>query len=136
VTDPRMVTPHFAWSEFTCRSGHQVPAELRPNVLRLCEQLEVLRAHLGKSIRITSGYRDPDYNAAIGGAKRSRHMTGEAADIRVAGMGAGELLVVVEDLIHRGDLHVGGVGVYLPRDRRPLGWLHLDVRPGRARWRG
>lgn len=136
MTDPRMVTAHFAWSEFTCRSGHQVPDDLRPNTIRLCEQLEVLRAHLGKSIRVTSGYRDPAYNAAIGGAKRSRHMTGEAADIRVAGVGVAVLLAEVEGLIASGAMRIGGVGVYLPRDRRPLGWLHLDVREGRARWRG
>lgn len=31
--------------------------------------------------RVTSGYRTPAHNAAIGGARKSQHLTGEALDI-------------------------------------------------------
>ena len=34
-------------------------------------------------VRITSAYRDPEYNAKIGGAKTSQHITGEAVDIDI-----------------------------------------------------
>ena len=44
--------------------------------------LEPLRVHYGRPIIITSGYRCPKLNAAVGGASSSQHRTGEAADIR------------------------------------------------------
>ena len=39
----------------------------------------------GKQYVITSGYRSPKYNASVGGAKSSVHMTGKAIDISVRG---------------------------------------------------
>ena len=30
----------------------------------------------------------------------------------------------------------GGIGRYPPRRGRPRGWVHLDVRPTKARWTG
>ena len=35
----------------------------------------------GVPIYVSSGYRSPDLNAAIGGAKRSQHMEGRALDL-------------------------------------------------------
>lgn len=46
---------------------------------------EPLRDGLGQPIRISSGYRSPSLNRAIGGAKNSQHTTGEALDLQ--GMG-------------------------------------------------
>lgn len=43
--------------------------------------LDPLREMYGKPITINSGYRCPKLNAAVGGAKSSQHMRGEAADI-------------------------------------------------------
>lgn len=48
--------------------------------------LDPLRTHLGKPIHITSGYRPPALNSAIGGARSSQHVQGQAADIHVDGM--------------------------------------------------
>ena len=55
------------------------------NVQRtLCrEVLEPLRQHVGKPIRISSGYRCPALNKAVGGVATSQHLTGEAADIHL-----------------------------------------------------
>lgn len=48
----------------------------------LCENiLEPLRHEWGYPIRVTSGYRCLALNTAIGGATKSQHMKGEAADI-------------------------------------------------------
>lgn len=43
--------------------------------------LDPLREMYGKPITVNSGYRCPKLNAAVGGAKNSQHMRGEAADI-------------------------------------------------------
>lgn len=45
--------------------------------------LDPLREWYGKPITVNSGYRSPELNAAIKGAKNSQHMSGEAADITV-----------------------------------------------------
>lgn len=45
--------------------------------------LDPLREAYGEAITVNSGYRSPALNKAVGGAKNSQHMTGEAADITV-----------------------------------------------------
>lgn len=44
--------------------------------------LDPLREEWGAPIIVTSGYRSPRLNAAVGGAVRSQHTLGQAADIR------------------------------------------------------
>lgn len=44
--------------------------------------LDPLREAWGAPIIVTSGYRSPKLNSAVGGAKSSQHLKGEAADIR------------------------------------------------------
>lgn len=48
--------------------------------------LEPVRAHFGRPVRVTSGYRSPRLNIAIGGSATSRHCFGEAADFTVPGV--------------------------------------------------
>lgn len=43
--------------------------------------LDEARHRLGRGMRITSGYRTPERNAAVGGATQSSHLTGYAVDI-------------------------------------------------------
>lgn len=53
------------------------------NLQRLVKNvLDPLREAYGAPIIVTSGYRSPRLNAAVGGASRSQHCLGEAADIR------------------------------------------------------
>lgn len=46
--------------------------------------LQPLRDKLGKPVVITSGFRSPALNKAVGGSPNSQHMKGEAVDIRVS----------------------------------------------------
>jgi uncharacterized protein YcbK (DUF882 family) len=124
-----MLTPHFALAEFACRDGSCVPDGLLDNVRHLAEQLEILRGRIQRPIVIVSGYRSPTHNAKVKGAKSSRHLTAEAADIRVAGMTPIAVRSAVESMIQHGDLKIGGVGLYST-------WLHVDTRTKTARWRG
>lgn len=51
------------------------------NLASLWNVLNYLRHELGRPIIINSAFRTPKVNTAVGGAKRSLHMQGRAADI-------------------------------------------------------
>ncbi len=138
-----MIAAHFSLAEFGCRDGTPVPKALLPNVQLLAEQLESLRIALGKPIRVISGYRSPTHNLEVKGKPKSRHLTAEAADIRVAGMAPETVYEWILKLIREGAMREGGVGLYAPRKRRLFpprkaraGFVHYDSRGTRARWRG
>lgn len=58
-------------------------AEVKKNLTALVDNiLDPLREAWGAPIIVTSGYRCGKLNRAIGGAKASQHMKGQAADIR------------------------------------------------------
>ena len=82
------LTAHFSREEMsrsrtaTRRGIDNTPPDwVWTNLEALCENvLEPARMALGP-IRVTSGYRSPDVNYAVGGSPTSQHMTGEAADV-------------------------------------------------------
>ena len=56
--------------------------EQENNLTALIENvLDPARERYGKPIRVSSGFRCPKLNSAVGGALQSQHMKGEAADI-------------------------------------------------------
>lgn len=52
--------------------------KLQPSILEVAQKLE---AYLGAELTITSGFRDPATNMAVGGVKGSAHTLGYAVDI-------------------------------------------------------
>lgn len=52
------------------------------NLASLWNTLNYVREKFGKPIIVNSAYRTPAVNKQVGGAKRSLHMQGRAADIR------------------------------------------------------
>lgn len=66
------------------------------NLAILWNTLNFLRDKLERPIIVNSGYRTPAVNKAVGGAKRSLHMQGRAADIRTEPMYLGVLWKLVE----------------------------------------
>jgi uncharacterized protein YcbK (DUF882 family) len=118
------LSPHFAWAEFECHDGTDVPVEVEPAVFRLATSLlEPIRLHAGCPLTVISGYRTPEYNKRIGGAKQSRHVTGEAADIRgTRNTSADELHRLILQLHASGRLpDLGGLGLYRT-------WVHVDLK--------
>lgn len=105
----------FSKSEFRCRHCGEV--RVTPDLLSF---LDAVREKVGMPMVVTSGYRCPEHNRAVGGAKNSLHMKGQAADI-VAGLGTVKRELI---LLHSGLEGVGGVGLYRT-------FVHLDV--GRRR---
>lgn len=72
----------FKEEEFRCRCCGQLPSGAKANIEALVEAvLDPARERLGKPLTVTSGYRCPKHNLAVGGVVNSQHMKGEAADL-------------------------------------------------------
>jgi uncharacterized protein YcbK (DUF882 family) len=67
------------------------------NLARVAAMLEEVRALVGKPIHVSSAYRSPAVNIAVGGSKNSAHMRGLAADITVSGMTAKALALLIRE---------------------------------------
>ena len=86
-------------------------------LMALCEHiLEPLRQALGP-VRISSGYRNPALNRAIGGAAHSQHCLGEAADLSVIGR---ELTEVFNWIYSNAPFD------QVIREFPPGGWVHVS----------
>ena len=99
--------------EFACKDGSQV-VFIDSHLVSI---LDILRNEVGKPVIINSGYRTPERNKAVGGAKYSYHMRGMAADIRINGMTAKEIANKLNKIIPDGC----GIIVYNT-------WVHIDTR--------
>lgn len=96
------LSEHFTLAEF-CNSQAAIRNRLdnRPgdveiaNMKRLAALLEEVRALVGKPINVSSAYRSPAVNKAVGGSSSSAHMKGLAADITVSGMTAKALATLI-----------------------------------------
>jgi len=64
------------------------PAAILPNLRRLAAGLVSIETVLGSPIIVSSGYRSPELNRAVGGAPASQHQEGLAADFVCPGFGA------------------------------------------------
>ena len=113
------LTLHFAKHEFDCKCGCRTTKHDEA----LSKGLEELRTIIGSPITITSGYRCYTRNKAVGGTSGSRHVSGQAADIKskidpvALGMLASE--------------HFKGVGIYWYGS---TAFVHVDTRARKATW--
>lgn len=132
------LSEHFTLGELTKTRVNieNVPNEAQvENLKRLCRWLEQLRRRWNNlygegndPIIINSGYRSEAVNKAVGGVKGSNHLTGCAADIRVAGFE--QLLRYATILLDISDERREDFDELL-LERSPKGgyWLHFAVRP-------
>ena len=138
--DGSHLTPHFTLGEMTKTQAKtadkNIPSHVHiENLRRLCSWLEMLRDEWNRRygegddpIIINSGYRSEAVNKAVGGAKGSNHLTGCAADIRVAGMEqALRYAVILLDISDESREDFDELLI----ERSPKGgyWLHFAVRP-------
>ena len=112
---------NFSRSEFACRCCGK--ADIDP---RLVDALQELRDLANAPIRVTSGYRCPEHNRAVGGAKQSRHLRRHAADIVIKSLSVTVMYELAEQVAA---FRNGGIGVYPEQ-----GFIHVDIREGRTRW--
>ena len=134
------LSPNFTLGEL-CKTSAKtadgnIPSHVHiENLKRLCGWLEELRRRWNNiygegddPIIINSGYRSEAVNKAVGGVKGSNHLTGCAADIRVAGIE--QLIRYATILLDISDLNNEDFDELL-LERSPKGsyWLHFAVRP-------
>lgn len=125
------LTEHFTLAELT-RSTKAVQLGLDnnppPDVLRAlqttAEMLERIRNVLNVPVIVTSGYRSPRVNKAVGGVTSSDHLTGQAADIQAPRYGSPYLvastLAPLVSTLGIGQLILEGVG--------SKQWVHVSTR--------
>ncbi len=121
------LTKNFRLNEFDCKDGTTTPADLLDNLKELAINLQVLRDELDRPIHIMSGYRTPEYNKRVGGAKKSQHVLAKAADIQVNGVSPIKVRALLMQLIADGHIKKGGIGIYKT-------FVHYDTRGRNARW--
>jgi len=113
--------PHFSVQELACRCCGRL--WIVPGLL---DALEELRAVVGAPIIVLSGFRCPAHNSRVGGSSKSRHLTGQAADLTIPGLTPAKMLALALGVAA---FARGGAGLY-PRE----GFIHVDLRPVPARW--
>jgi putative chitinase len=104
------LSAHFSLEEFTISSkalsmgvkNDPTPPHLE-NLKRLAERMETVRALFNRPIEITSAYRNPQVNAAVGGVPTSAHAVGHAADFHVDGMTDLEAAKAIRDSVLKFD---------------------------------
>ena len=118
---------YFTREEFRCPCGRcgGFPVEPQESMVRAVDEI---RQRLGVPVSIVdangSGVRCAEHNAEVGGVANSQHLYGLAADLHSAASPA-QMKAVAEDVMGR----TGGIGLY--------DWgIHVDTRPGYARWNG
>lgn len=117
----KKVSNNFRVREFACADGSD-PIFIDSELVNI---LQKIRSHFGKSITITSAYRTPPHNKAVGGEAYSQHLYGLAADIKVSGVTPKKVAAYAETLLK----NKGGIGTYST-------FTHIDVRATKARWKG
>lgn len=112
------------------------PEALWPNIIPTLIVADELRERLGVPLTITSAYRSPAYNAAVGGEPGSYHMRFQALDI-IPGDGLVKSLASLARKLRGTKFKVpgsndsftwrGGIGQY-------PGFVHIDCRGHDANW--
>jgi Peptidase M15 len=126
TADQRIIeTIPLTWGEMT-KGCSRVPAskQIVQNIHIITREFGEIREKAGCPLIITSGYRPPAVNRAIGGASRSQHIQGLAIDLKPAPGG-----ITLDQLwqIIRSAAKTGGIG-----DGRKRGFIHRDRRPNNS----
>lgn len=115
------LSANFRVREFACTDGSD-PIFIDSELVNV---LQKIRGHFGKAVTITSAYRTPGKNKAVGGQVYSQHLYGRAADIKVKGVAPKKVAAYAEKLLQG----KGGIGTYST-------FTHIDTRSTKARWKG
>lgn len=115
-------------SETALRMGFDnTPDEAEIKALRLLAEkvLQPVRDHFGKGVKVNSGFRSPESNAAVNGSKTSDHCFGRAADIEIPGVANAELAQWIMDNLDYTQLILEFYTPGIPDS----GWVHVSFDP-------
>lgn len=118
--DNLQLSKHFNSKEFECPCTACVDQFIDD---QLISKLEETREDYDNSVNVTSGYRCPAHNEAVGGVSNSAHQGGLAADVQPTLINVDELDELYSVCYKKFD-NVG--------DGRRLKFIHVDVRPLKA----
>jgi uncharacterized protein YcbK (DUF882 family) len=96
------------------------------NIVPTIKILDDLREHLGKSITLTSSFRNLAYNRSVGSPDGSMHVQFKAVDFKVAGTSPKEVFAVL-DAWRKSKKIVAAIGTY-------SNFNHIDTRGKNATW--
>ncbi len=114
--------------------------DLWPNIVKTVIVLDEIRHQSGFPIQLTSTYRSPMYNIAVGGEPNSFHMRFMAIDFTSEKVSMSRLHGLARsmrgkkfDLRNKGDTFEfhGGIGLYVKSN-----FIHIDTRGYDANWSG
>ena len=106
------------------RLANAPPPEALHRLQGTAEMLERIRARLGVPVIVSSGYRGPALNRAVGGATTSDHMSGQAADIVAPAFGTPyQIAKALAPLIS-----VLGIGQLILEGVKGKRWVHVSTR--------
>lgn len=108
--------PNFSPTELACRHCGVLMVNYRS-----LDNLQRLRRTWGRPMAIGSAFRCPIHNKAVGGALKSKHLTGQAFDVRMKGQSDA---AVVSFIYHATRADFTGFGLYLDRDTP---FIHIDT---------
>ena len=103
-------------------------AEVKAALKRLAvEVLQPIRDAWGQPIVVTSGYRCPKLNAAVGGVKGSQHLLGQAADIKATNpKDNGKLHACIKKLVQSKKINVGQL-IWEYGSKTCPKWVHVSL---------
>jgi hypothetical protein len=118
---------------------HQPSDEEKATILRTAETMEKVREVLGKPLNVhcwirptsvnnSTSYHGKNYNATVGGATHSAHITGEAVDFNPIGLDCGQAREVLLPELDK---------LQVRMENREGPWVHIDIRqplPGHPRY--
>ncbi len=117
---------NFTWAEATHGGTRMPPNQATVDAMvRIARLAQRARDRIGRPFIVTSWYRPPAINRAVGGARYSRHLVGDAIDFICEGITGNQLYWFLEPW------WPGGLGRYIEFPHL----CHIDARSYRARWR-
>lgn len=125
------LTPNFHLRELTASTralslglDNAPPPEVVPRLQATAEMLQRIRDTLQRPVIVTSAYRSPAVNRAVGGVSSSDHLTGQAADILVPGYGTPyDVAKALAPLVS-----VLGIGQLILEGVKGKSWVHVSTR--------
>lgn len=124
--DSAQISKNFQYKEFDCHGKGCCSTTIIDE--KLVEYIQRIRDHFGKPITITSPYRCEVHNRRVGGATKSYHMQGKAADIVVQGISSREVAKYAES--------IGILGIGLYETSADGYFTHIDTRTTKSFWYG